>query len=156
MRTGGCILFCVCALSGQELRISSVTACRGKPTSVSIALVSPKNRQPTALQWDLVFPSAQIHIQDGDWAANEGAIAAGKRLSCVRQLRRQPKGFAYKCILAGGGKPIPNGSVAIVKLVAVDAAGPAKPVLRLENIVGVVAGPKQLAIRPTVATITVR
>jgi hypothetical protein len=133
-----------------------VAASRGKPTQLSIALVSGTNRRLTALQWELFFPASQIHIEDSDWAAAKGAVASGKSLSCVRQLRRQPEGFAYRCILAGGANAIPNGPIAVVKIVVVDASGSASPVLRLENIFAASAAAVRIAIRPVEATITVR
>ena len=114
LRPVTCAWLFALALQAQELRISSVAASRGKPTSVTIAFTASPKIPITALQWELVFPGATIRIQDGDWATAKKTAAASKSLACVRQLRRQPDAFAYRCILAGGNKLIPSGPVAVV------------------------------------------
>ena len=155
-RSRAWLLALVFPLWGQELRVSPLVLSRGKTGSVSIKLSSPAGREPAALQWDLVFPVAQVHVQDGNWSPGSAAHAAGKRLMCVKRLSTKPDTYAYKCMLAGGEKTIRDGVVAVVKIDIPETALSGPAVLRLENVLGASFGAVRLEMKPAQGTVTIR
>jgi len=151
-----CVLALAAPLCGQELQVSSLVLSRGRSGSVSIKLLSPPGKAPAALQWDLVFPVGQVNIEDTAWSVGGAASAAAKQLTCVRQLRKQPETYLYKCILAGGRQTIGNGDVAVVKIDIPEGAPTGLAVLRLENVMGASSAATRLDIKPAQSTITIR
>lgn len=151
-----CVLGLVVPLWGQSLQISSLVLSRGRSGSVSVKLVSPPGKAPAALQWDLIFPVGQVNIEDSGWSVGGAASAAAKQLTCVRQLRKRPETYAYKCILAGGRQTIGNGDVAVVKINIPETAPTGLAVLRLENVLGASSEATRLDMEPAQGTITIR
>jgi len=143
-------------LCGQELRMSLPEIPRGKAGSVSIRLASPAGKKPAALQWDLFFIPRQISIQDNDWALGDAANAAGKKLTCVRQLRKNPETYSYRCLVAGGEKPIGDGVVAVLKISVPQGAAGGQAELRLENALGASREAGSLRIEPTRGDVKIR
>lgn len=141
---------------GQELRLSSPVLSPGKAGTVSIRLVSPAGKEPAALEWELFFPVQQVSIQDSSWSPGGAAKSAGKQLTCVRQLRRQPETYSYKCILAGGHKKIRSGVVAVVKINIPRIAPSGAAVLRLENVLGASPTGAKLEMRPARSTVRIQ
>jgi hypothetical protein len=150
------ILLLTFALAGQELRLSTASVSRGNAGSVSITLSAPGGREPAALEWELFFPMQQVSLDDNSWSPGSAANAAGKLLTCVRQLRRQPEAYSYKCVLAGGQRAIRSGVVAVVKFNIPKTAPRGDAVLRLEGILGASPEAGELEMKPARAAIRIR
>src|SRR2546423_12874756 len=96
----------------QALTVSPAAGVRGSVASVVISSTFPAGSEPVALQWELSYPSPQLGLENGDLAAGSAAARAGKSLTCVGRAENAGT-YVYRCILAGGGKEIPNGAAAV-------------------------------------------
>jgi hypothetical protein len=146
------------SLSGQELqlRLSAASMSRGASGSASIELKTPAGREPAAVEWELAFPVQQVDIQDADWSPGAATQAAQKQLSCVRQLRREPEAYSYKCVLAGGRTTLRGGVVAVVKFKIPASAAQGVATLSLTGVVGALPDARKLDIKPAKATLAIR
>ncbi len=119
-------------------------------------LDSPPDKAPVALQWEFRIPPA-VRIGAADITVGKAAEAAGKSLACAVRANRPAEGGAgYACILAGGVKPIANGSIAVVRYGVAAGARRERVGVTIENVVGVSADAKSTAIDSTSAVITIR
>jgi len=98
------------ALFGQALQIAPVKAVRGGRATLQVAIVSPRGRQPLALQWEMVFPANQLRPLDGGSTLTALARAAGKTATCAPKTPGDETS-GFRCILIGGRQPIPNGII---------------------------------------------
>jgi hypothetical protein len=81
-----------------------------------LTLESPKQKAPLALQWEFTFPP-NVVVDVADIVAGSAAESAQKAITCraVQSSQGARQGSVYACILAGGQKPIPNGTIAAVR-----------------------------------------
>ena len=100
---------CVLPLLGQSLKVSSGSAAAGQKVSLDLTLECPTGKEVLALQWEVSFPSQAVTFDGKGPQAGAAAVAAGKTLTCAA---RKKDASTWVCILAGGQKPIGNGSVA--------------------------------------------
>lgn len=103
------------ALFAQSLRLSSASASRGNQVAIELSLESPAGKEPLALQWDTHIPVARVTLADGKLLVGATAQEAGKSLNCSAK-EKTAEAYTLRCILAGGQKPIPNGTIAMLKL----------------------------------------
>lgn len=101
----------VCA---QSLKMASVSAQKGQVGTLLLAISSPDGKAPAALQWDIAYPAPKIGIGEKDIIAGGAAESSGKELTCAGRPQNAET-YVYRCVLAGGTKTIPNGTVAIIK-----------------------------------------
>jgi hypothetical protein len=143
---------------GQELRLRAnpQVVSPGGTGSVSIELKSPAGRAPVALQWELQFPARQVQIEDTGWSAGPDAQTAGKQLVCIRQLRREPESYSYRCVLAGGQNALKDGVMAVVKFRIAQSASPGNAVLSLADVLGTSAKPEKIPVKSSDTVLTIR
>lgn len=96
------------AVLGQDLSISPVQGAPGESVTMEVSLNSPAGKQPVALQWETVFPVELLELEGSGAEASPAARDSGKLVTCAAR-----KAYSLVCILAGGRKPIANGSIAI-------------------------------------------
>lgn len=66
------------------------------------------------MQWKIAL-GTEITAAVEDILAGDAATTAGKAITCALVTKAAPPGLTYACILAGGIKPIANGTVFLVK-----------------------------------------
>src|SRR5262249_12261069 len=134
-------------LYSQSLRLTGGSVRRGESINLSLILESPPGKAPLALQWELAYPSPQIGAEEKDLVRGDAAGAAGKSLTCRGQAEDAGTYF-YRCILAGGQNPIPNGPVAVVKCQARSRARTGVAAIRIRNAQAVSSDLKKVEIAP--------
>jgi len=139
----------------HDLRLSPISAARGSVAAVRLELNSPAGEEVQALQWELSYPSPRLGIEDGDLVASSAASSAGKSLVCAGRVE-SAAGYVYRCILAGGLKVVPNGSVAVFNFRVRSHAELGRATVRINNALAVVIGGKEVAIQPNEADVTIR
>jgi hypothetical protein len=97
------------AVFGQDLVVSPVSAAPGHEVEIEISLHSPPGRAPVALQWEVIFPSQLLDVEDGGPKIEGTARNSGKTVSCAPHSAN-----SYICILFGGENPTANGSIATI------------------------------------------
>ena len=102
-------------LYAQTLTILPSTAAQGRAGAFMIRLNSPDDQSPVALQWELLIPPG-IVAGKGDILAGSAAESAEKRITCAEKKgEANAKPSVFACILAGGQKRIPNGTIAVIQ-----------------------------------------
>ena len=99
------------ALYAQTLKVSSKSASPGELATVVVSIDLSKRSDVLGLQWETKFSAQQMSIEGGGPAASDAAKAAGKFLHCAGKTAKEL--YSYTCILIGGQKPIPSGSIAV-------------------------------------------
>ena len=120
--------------AAQTLRISPFPK-GGKGGTLRIEMSAPDYSRPAAIQWTVVFPP-------GVSGSAGGTPAAGKTLSCAA-VPAEKKLAALRCVLYGGQKTIPNGTVASIRY-TVSGKPPKANAARLREVLG--ASPRGKAI----------
>jgi hypothetical protein len=105
-------------LGAQSLQILPDPS-RDGPGTFRIMIVSPPENPVLALQWRVAVSKGAAIPADGI-QASAAAAAARKELTCGAAESGGQNASAYVCILAGGRQPIPDGPVAMVRLLAQD------------------------------------
>jgi hypothetical protein len=156
MRPAVLLLIPAC-LCGQALGISPASVGRGSANIFRITLNAPKSsgeQAVTALQWRLIIPPA-LHIAPIDIVTGDSADSAGKFIRCAS--RALPSGDdSCTCIVAGGLKPIPEGTVAVIKFSAARKAKTGTAKVLLDAAAGVSAQLQNVPIPNTSGTVTIR
>ena len=148
-------LLCAATLWGQSLRVPPSSTHRKSHGSFTVFLDSPQGMAPVALQWEFQIPPA-VKIGAADIVAGKAAEASGKSLTCGVRANQPADGVRYACILAGGVKPIANGSIAIVRYEVPAGVRRERVGVILENVVGASLDAKSAGIKGTTAVITIR
>ena len=144
-------------LCAQSLSMPPSTVTRGASGSLLLTIESPQGKAPLALQWEFTFPK-NVVVDLADIAAGSAAGSAQKALTCraVESAKDGGQGSVYRCILAGGQKPIPNGPVATIRYrVPLEVRQIAERV-RVGNAIGATADLKMVEIEVAQAAITVK
>ncbi len=108
MRLAWVLLSGLSAVLGQDLSIPPVAGAPGERVTMEVSLNSPAGKQPVALQWETVFPAGLLELEGSGAEAGPAAKDSGKSVTCAAR-----KAYSVVCVLAGGQKPIPNGTIAI-------------------------------------------
>lgn len=144
------------ALSRRHaLILSPISATRGSVAAVRLELDSPAGEEPQALQWELSYPAPKLGIEDGDLVAGSVASSAGKSLTCAGRVESAAK-YVYRCILAGGLKLVPNGTVAVINFRVRSQAELGPATVRISNALAVPINGKEVPIQPNEAEVTIR
>ena len=141
-------------LAAQALQISPSTAAHGESGSFLIRLEAPSGGGPASLQWDLLV-SRLVAVNLPDIFPGSSAESAGKSLSCLKGAEDRDAA-AYRCILTGGGRSIPNGHVAIVKYMVPQNAKPGNAPVRIQKALGVSKDGAKIEFPNTQGEITIR
>jgi hypothetical protein len=150
------LMFCY-PLLAQNFQIVPSIAVRGGSGTLLVTFASPAGKEPIALQWKIAL-GTQVTAPREDFIAGDAALDAGKTLTCGPAATPREGGSIYNCILAGGKKPIPNGTIFLVKYKVGPGAKPGAGLVRVSDGIAVPqeAIPVQTAIAPVVGTITIR
>ncbi len=157
MRFFATLVFCS-PLFAQTFQIVPSVAPRGATGSLLITFAAPAGKEPVALQWKIAFGSG-VTAATGDLAAGDAAGSAGKVLACAPAKGGGPEGAIYNCILSGGKKPIPNGTILLVKYGVKPQAAPHAVAVRVSDGMAVSDEANQLRkmpLAPAEGTITIR
>ncbi len=119
---------------GPSIRLSPAAGKPGYQAETEIVLDFPAGKEPLGLQWKVVVPAGQLSL-DAGVEPGAAAKAAGKALRCGRAKNEGANRTAV-CILSGGPKPVPNGTVALLKLRIEPNAKPGVAKVRIENALG--------------------
>jgi len=140
---------------GQTVELAPVSAAAGSVASMTLTWAAPPGKSAVALEWELSYPSPQLGLEDKDIAAGSTAHTAGKALTC--KGRSQDAGtYVYKCILAGGSKPLANGPAAIFFFRVRNKTRKGAATVRLSNTLGVSPEGNSIRIDPSQADVTIR
>jgi hypothetical protein len=131
------------------LEISASTARRGASGSFLISLKPPAGSSIVALQWQLTV-GAGVTIDMGDIMAGSAAESGQKSLTCAARDK------AYVCILAGGQKSLPSGTIAVIRYKVGAQAHAGTATVRIEHAVGTSADSKMVEIGNAEAAITIQ
>lgn len=145
----------VMGAAGQMLQLVPVTGSAGEWVTVPIALHRSPGREPTALQWEIEIAN-QLEPEGQRIArAPRAVIEAGKSLTCV-VAGKSAEGRLLRCLLAGGQKRIPTGTIVLLPLRITERAQTGTARIRLDHVVAVSKDLKQLPINPVETVVTIR
>ncbi len=131
-----------------SLGVSSASGAPGTNVTVNVSLTSPAGSEPSALQFRLNWPVAQI--TSATVAAGASAVAAGKNASCTSAAG------SVTCLLWGvNATEMANGVVAAVTLAISPSAVPTATSLTLDSAQGTTPGAVPVIATPTGGTVTV-
>ena len=138
------------AAGAQSLEVLPSAVSRGGSSTILIRVISPAGKEPAALQWNLRFP-AGVSAVPGEIAAGSAAVSAQKTITCSANPE-----VTCTCILAGGEKPIRNGTIAVIPYKI--STGTRKGTIRVsvQKALGVTADSRPIPIPDTEGPITVR
>ena len=163
MRCAGKMLrrFCLAGLiavpaAGQALVLAPVAGEPGDYVTLEIAWKAPPKSVAVALQWDLAIPSRSLELLPDHLARELLTVKnAGKSLACS-VLGTQAEDQMVRCILSGGPKAIPAGTIVLIPLRISPAAQPGSLRIRLDHGLAVLSDLKQSTIAPMETTVTVK
>jgi hypothetical protein len=112
------LLLLAVRLGAQSLQILPASS-RDAPNTFRIMIVAAPENPVLALQWRVAVSKGAVIPADGI-QPGAAAAAARKELTCRAVESVGQDASAYVCILAGGRQPIPDGPVAMVRLLAQD------------------------------------
>jgi hypothetical protein len=101
----------------------------------------------TALEWVVTYPASEVTLVGTGLAVGPTLQAAGKTLTCKGGWKKAPVTYSYKCILAGGRDPVPDGVVATLHLQVKPSAKAGVHALDLDDASGVSADAKKVQVR---------
>jgi len=151
------VMFCS-PLLAQNFQIVPSIASRGGSGTLLVTFASPAGKQPIALQWKIAL-GTQVRAAREDLIVGDAAVEAGKTLTCSSAATPGQGGSIYNCILAGGKKPIANGTIFLVKYRISLGAKPGAELVRVSDGIAVPQEPtpvQETAVAPVEGTITIR
>jgi N-acetylmuramoyl-L-alanine amidase len=137
------------------LQISAASAFRGDRAIVIISLSGKPASPSVGLQWELSYPPVTLGTDEREVIAGGAAVSAGKTLTCTG-IADDPAKYMYRCVLAGGSAPIPNGPVAQLTFHVRESARLGPAALEIRNAMAVAPDGKRVDITPAHADITVQ
>jgi hypothetical protein len=140
--------------SAQTIEIAPVAASRGFANIFRMVL-KPKADQPlTALQWEFIYPNS-LRIEPAGVVTSGAVEASGKLVTCAVRPPRESN-QVLTCILAGGVKPLAEGTIVIVRFVASSEAARGVMNLRLEKVAAAFQSSERVSLENVKVPITVR
>jgi len=150
--TAICLLAPCWPLLGQALRVLPVVGFPGAEATTEISWDSPRaGVEATAIQWDILFPAQLLDLDGGGPVIGMEAERSGKTLTCSA-----PNAYSYACVLAGGQRPVGNGSIAVLRFKIRPDAHPGTSAFRIEKAQAVAADLGKIDLPDADATIVVR
>ena len=145
-------------LVAQTFQIVPSTAPRGGTGSLLITLISPAGKEPVAMQWKIML-GTEVTAAVEDIKAGDAATTADKAVVCAAVTKPVQESLTYNCILAGGVKPIANGTIFLVKYKVKQKTIPQTLAVRISDGIAVLQHSDQLQktnMAPAEGTITAR
>lgn len=140
--------------SAQTIQIEPVAVSRGSANIFRMTLKPRAGQALTALEWEFLFPNS-LRIEPAGVVTSGAAEASGKSVACaVRPPRESNQVLA--CLVAGGVKPLPEGTIVIVRFVAANDAKRGDANLRIEKIAAVSASSDRIMLANIKVLITIR
>jgi len=96
---------------GQVFELSLPRTAPGRDVVVELSITSPSGREPSALQWEISFPTVQIRLIKGSPQLGPVAQAADKLITCAPRAKTSET-QTMVCLVLGGQKSIASGVVA--------------------------------------------
>jgi len=151
------MLLACASLKAQILLLPPSVVRHGTAGTLLLSLQSPPGKAPLALQWEITFPQ-NVKVDLADIIAGSAAQSAEKFLTCraFEKAKDSGEGSVYRCILAGGEKPIPNGPVAIVRYQIPAEIRQISGKVRVAKVLGVSADIKKIEMEGVEAAIVVK
>jgi len=137
------------------LQISPAAAFRGDRAIVVITLNAKPASASVGLQWELSYPSVALGTDERELIPGGSAVSAGKTLTCTGIADDAAK-YIYRCVLAGGSDPIPNGPVAQMIFRVRESARLGPATLEIRNAMAVAPDGKRVDIGPAHSEINVQ
>jgi hypothetical protein len=151
MRLAWILLGGLPAILGQDLRLSPVSGAPGERVALEVLLNSPAGKAPLALQWETVFPAQLLDPEGNRPETGAAAKDSGKSVTCAVR-----KAYSLICVLAGGQKPITNGSIAIFYFRIRADARVGTSTFRTQAAEAATLDLKEIALEDAEGTLTVR
>jgi hypothetical protein len=139
------------AIRGQALTVSPAKGAPGSEVGVEILLDSPSAKAPVTLQMDVVFPAQLLDAEVGRPEIGRAAKDSGKTIQCAATH----KSYSYSCIVFGGQKPIPNGSIAMLRFKIRADARMGNTIIRVQNV-KTITGDYKAVLKDAEGTLTIR
>jgi len=137
------------------LQVSPASAFRGDRAIIVISLNAKPGSPSVGLQWELSYPAVALGTDEREVVAGGAALTAGKSLTC-NGIADDAAKYIYRCVLAGGSAPIPNGPVAQMIFRVRESARLGPATLEIRNAMAVAPDGKRVDVTPTRADITVQ
>jgi hypothetical protein len=151
------ISLAVCStLCAQTFQIVPSMTLHGKAGSLLVGIISPAGQEPIALQWRMLL-GAEVTAAAGDIVAGDAATASNKVLTCAPVPKPGQEGLIFNCVLAGGKKPILNGTIFRVQYSVKSEVAPHIVPVRISD--GIAVSERALQgthLPPAEGTITIR
>lgn len=141
-------------VAGQSLHVAPSETNIKTPGSFSVIIDSPQGKAPVALQWEFSIPPA-IEVKIADITIGKAAEAAKKSVTCAAKAPGEGV-TRYACILAGGQDALGNGPIIVVRYRSKADVQGAPIRVAIENVLGVSADLKRIAIPSANAIIKIR
>ena len=152
-------LFTACGLGAQSLSIPPMTVMGGEPASLYLVLQTPPGKKaPVALQWHIRFPAGAV-VEAKDIRVGSTAESVQKSLACAIAKGAKPApefGNVFVCMLAGGQKPLPDGTVAVARYRIPVELRRQELKARVEAILGVTVDLEKLSMPAAEGTVSVK
>jgi hypothetical protein len=153
MRLLVCLTLAVAGYS-QTIGIEPVAVSRGSANIFRMLMKPRADRPIAALQWEFLYPKS-LRMEPGGVVPSGAVQASGKTAYCAVLPQRQSE-QVLRCVLAGGGQPLPDGTIVIVRFVAESNAPRGAVNVRLEKIVAVSSSVERTALENVVVPVTIR
>jgi hypothetical protein len=142
----------------QTVQIVPSAAPRGGAGSLLVTLIAPAGKEPVALQWKMML-GTEVTAAKKDIVAGPAATTADKAVECAPVTESGQESLTYSCILAGGRKPIANGTIFLVKYRVKQKAARQTAAVRISDGIAVLEQSNQgqkTNLAPAEGTITIR
>ena len=140
---------------GQQLQLGTIAGAAGEWVTVPISFQAAPGQELAAVQWEMQIPSPLVFENERMVRQSLPVKEAGKSLTCLIAAK-SPEGARLRCLVSGGQKPIPTGTMALLTLKIPDGTRATKVRLRLENALAVTRDLKQAPIGFAEAVVSIR
>jgi hypothetical protein len=140
---------------GQTLTVSSTTAQPGRPVAVDVSYATAGVVAPTALEWVISYPSNDLTLVGSEPAPGPSLQAAGKSLSCKGSWKKAPLTYSFRCIVAGGRAPVPDGVVSTLRFQVKSSVKPGVRAVDLDDASAVTVDAKKVQVRKVAGKLSV-
>jgi hypothetical protein len=138
------------AMFAQDLRVLSVGGAPGEAVALVVSLNSPAGKAPAVLQWEMIFPAELVDPEGNGPEIGAAARDSGKSVTCAVR-----KPYSLFCVLAGGQKPIANGSIAIFHFRIRANARAGKSAFKIQAAEAATLDLREIALKDAEAILTV-
>jgi hypothetical protein len=142
--------------SAQTLQVLPQNAIAGEWVVLEIAFQPAAGPALTAVQWELEIPVSALDLDGAPLTRAPLAVKdAGKSVNCAVSERSAER-LLLPCILAGGQKTIPAGTMVLLSVKIGPGARPGAARIRLRKAIGVTSDLKQVSIEAAEGELIIR